>query len=139
MKSTSYLFVSHDVPPNFCLPEDPVGIGQVGASAACMVVPEATVDEDHYSRSRQDNIGCAGQTLEMKSKSVPMPIQELPGHDFRLCVALPDATHQPASLSLGEDISHVVGRYPQILAPRPKPYNLLKSGDFCDSIITANK
>lgn len=109
MESTSHLFVSDDVLPNFCLPETTIGIGDLGASTAWMMVPEATVDENRYSQTRQNDIGRAGQSLGMKPKSIPMPVQELPGHDFRLCVALPDPTHQPASLLLGEDISHFVG------------------------------
>lgn len=71
-KSEDVLFVSFHIPIELRLPEFSVGFGNIGLGATGMLMPETTMDENHSSVFRQDDIRFSGKLF------VPVAVNDEP-------------------------------------------------------------
>ena len=56
-------------------------------------MPVATVNEDHFSSSHEDEVGSSGQTATMQSVTIAECMHQPPNTEFRLRVLRSDALH----------------------------------------------
>jgi len=78
-------------------------------------VPEAAVNENRLSPTRESEVGFTGQLSEMKPKAVTQGVCDLTHAHLRLCVPAADSAHVRASLFL----RHLVGHSPNFLRSQP--------------------
>ena len=95
-----------DVPVEFLVPEIPVGTGS-STAWTIVLMPEATVDEDHLLVSGKYKVRCSRKIPTVQSKSESESMHDLADSNFRRCVAASYAPHQPTSLSRRKVVRHV--------------------------------
>lgn len=78
-----------------------------GISAACVAVPEATVDKNHGSVFWQDNIRPAGQIRRVKSVSEPLCMQLPTKRQLGLRVFSPNPRHHARTGLLVDNVCHL--------------------------------
>lgn len=69
------------------------GSRQVGKAATFVLMPEATMHEDHLPTTRKDDVWSAGQIPPIDPESVSKPMRELPNLHFGLAARLADSRH----------------------------------------------
>lgn len=61
-------------------------------------MPEATMDENRFSRRRKDDVGRAWQVTTMETKSAAHRVQQSPNHNLGLRVAWTDTRHESGAI-----------------------------------------
>ena len=72
-----------------------------------MTVPEAAMDEDHFSKARENEVGRTRQVAPMESVTETHSMNDSTHDQFGLGVSMPNTRHPLAALGLGERIDHV--------------------------------
>ena len=89
--------------------------------ASLVLVPEATMDEDHLPSTTEHDIWPSRQVPGMKPVPVAEPVKNSANGHFRFRIPSPDARHQGASLRArwGIVVRHL--RQPEFTGPTVAP------------------
>lgn len=73
---------------------------------AVVSVPEASVNKDNSAKSRKHHVRFSWQFPVVKLESQTSGVQPPPDKQLWLCVLSPDPGHDPAALSLADNVRH---------------------------------
>lgn len=90
--------VSAPIPCQFWKPVLPANGRKTPTVGAIMLVPEATVDEDHFAAGGEHEVRLARQVPTMKAKAIAQPMRPTTDGHLDGCVLGRDRSHDPASL-----------------------------------------
>jgi hypothetical protein len=71
--------------------------GGFSAQRACMLVPEAAMDQYHFAQDGEYKIRSARKVRAMQAEAIPHPVGAASDDQFRAGVALPDFGHPRAN------------------------------------------
>ena len=95
-----------NVPAEFLLPVGDSTPWGVRVLAAGMLVPEATMDEDHRSVPGKHNVRRPGEISDVQPKPVSASVEQRTDRLLRLAIPGTNSGHVPASLFLRDSIRH---------------------------------
>jgi hypothetical protein len=98
--------VTSDVFVELLLPEIRIGRRVRREAASLVTMPEASVDEHHRAKSRQDNVWLTRQASARESETKSGTMKETAYRKLRFRIASPDTRHHPASSSCVDDVDH---------------------------------
>ena len=75
-----------------------------------MPMPEAPMHEDHGLVLWQDNVGFAGQGVDVDAETVAHAVQHRADDQFRLCVAAFDPGHVPTAMLFADPVHDYFSR-----------------------------
>lgn len=90
----------------FAFPVVSVRFRRAATSLAVVLMPETTVNKDYFSMARQNQIGATGQRANMKSVTVPVPVNYPPHDKLGLSISVPNKSHLFAALCGRECVYH---------------------------------
>ena len=102
----AFLYVALFVTFYLLLPELAIALWRYVVPAAFVAVPEATVYKDDGPVFAQDNVGCAGQALDVYAVAVAMGVQITSHNQFRFCILALDARHALVPLLFAHSVCH---------------------------------
>jgi hypothetical protein len=79
-------------------PKRTTRLRQRGLSAAGMLMPKTSVNQNYFMERRKHNIRAARQVAAMKSKSVPQCVRDSSNQLFGLGIFTPNLRHQTTAL-----------------------------------------
>ena len=96
--------VSCEIAGELFLPEKRIGFGFIGILASPVLMPEAAVDEDHFSEARKHDIGGAREVAPMQTKPVAKGVSHTPHESLWFRILPLNARHQSRAFCRRDDI-----------------------------------
>jgi hypothetical protein len=101
---SSISFVSFAITRELFSPEKRIGFWLIGVSASPMLMPKASVHEDHLSKPGKDDIGSPRQVASMQAKSISKRVSHASNENFWLSVLSLYAGHQSGAFCRRDDV-----------------------------------
>ena len=101
-------FVSFAIACELFLPEKRIGFWLISISASPVLMPKASMNEDHLPKAWKDDIRGSRQVASMKAKSVAKRVSYASHKDFRLRVLSLYAGHQSGAFCRRDDVHNCI-------------------------------
>jgi len=76
MEQSPVVLIALSISCNLCNPVFAIAFGRPIASYAVVSVPKASMNKDNLPQSRENEIGCSGQSFIVQSKSITQVVSQ---------------------------------------------------------------